>query len=460
MTGKKPSRPGELGAGKLAAPAWRHEAASAETEALFRKVSLRLLPLLGLCYLAAYVDRVNVGFAKLQMVQELGLSDLAHGFGAGIFFLGYFLFEVPSNLILHRVGARIWLARIMVTWAIISASSALLAPIHGWFGAVASTYAFYAIRFLLGAAEAGFFPGVLLYLTYWFPASRRAHAISLFIVAQPVAFVLGAPLSGLILETCKGLAGLSAWQWMYLLEALPAILLGIVLLLRLDNDVEQARWLSGGERALLIRALAEDQQESVRSDMASLAGDGGIWRLALAYFLLVLGAYGINFWLPSIVKMAGIASERVVGLLTACPYAVGVAVMLFVTRRTRKAGQARAGSAAMCGLAGVGLAISAFCSSLMPLMMIGMCVGVTGYLTGNALFWRLPSERIEGRALAAGLAAVNAVGNLGGFAGPYLVGMLVGRSSNPTIALLALAGSLIAAGAVLATGRPSFTGAE
>lgn len=452
MTGNIRSRPDKQDVRSPAVAPVRQDG-DAATEALFRKVSLRLLPLLGLCYLAAYVDRVNVGFAKLQMAQDLGLSDLAYGLGAGIFFIGYFLFEVPSNLILHRVGARMWLARIMVTWAMISASSALLPAIQGWSGAGTSTYAFYAIRFLLGAAEAGFFPGVLLYLTCWFPASRRAHAIGLFIVAQPIAFVLGAPLSGLILETCRGLAGLAAWQWMYLLEALPAILLGFVLLLRLDDRVEQARWLSGSERAHLIRELEKDRPEAVRADLASLARDGGIWRLAFAYFLLVLGAYGINFWLPSIVKMAGVTSDLTVGLLTACPYAAGVAVMLSVTRRSRTLGQARTGSAIMCGLAGIGLAISACSGSNLPLMMIGMGLGVAGYLTGNALFWRLPSEAIAGRALAAGLAAVNALGNLGGFVGPYVMGMLVGRSSNPAMGLVALAASLIAAGGVLATGR-------
>jgi MFS family permease len=437
--------------GKAAAPSG--DVATAEMDAIYRKVSLRLLPFLGLCYLAAYVDRVNVGFAKLQMSQDLGLSGLAYGFGAGIFFIGYFLFEVPSNLILHRVGARVWLARIMVSWAAISAASALLGPIHNWFGAEIAAYAFYAIRFLLGAAEAGFFPGVLLYLTYWFPASRRSLAIGQFIIAQPIAFVVGAPVSGLILELCKDMAGLKAWQWMYVLEAMPAALLGIILLRRLDNRIEEAGWLAPRERILLLAALDAEKTDHVTTELKTLAGDPAIWRLALAYFLLVLGAYGLNFWLPSIIKSAGVSSELTVGLLTACPYAAGVAVMLWVARRTRDAGQARARSAGMCGLAGAGLAMSACFSGNVVLMMIGMSLGVTGYLTANALFWRLPSEAIEGRALAAGLAAVNALGNLGGFVGPYVMGVLVGRSANAATALYALAASLIAAGAVLGAGR-------
>jgi len=425
----------------------------AELDALYGKVSLRLLPFLGLCYLAAYLDRVNVGFAKLQMTHELGLSDAAYGFGAGVFFIGYFLFEVPSNLILHRVGAKIWLARIMISWAAISAASALLAPIHGWFGAGAATYTFYALRFLLGAAEAGFFPGVLLYLTYWFPASRRSLAIGRFIIAQPVAFILGAPISGLILDAFGGVGGFAGWQWMYLLEALPAALLGILLYRRLDNGVADARWLAPRERLLLVHALVDGGEAPVKTDLATLARDRSIWQLAFAYFLLVLGAYGINFWLPSIIRLAGVSSDLAIGLLTAFPYAFGVAVMLFVARRTQDVRSARTRSAAMCALAGVGLAISAYTSGHLVLMMAGMSLGIAGYLTGNTLFWRLPSEAIGGRALAGGLAAVNALGNLGGFAGPYVMGLLIGRATEPTNGLLALAASLLAAGAVLVLGR-------
>jgi MFS family permease len=425
-----------------------------EEDAVFRKVTLRLLPFLGLCYLAAYVDRVNVGFAKLQMAQDLGLSDAAYGLGAGIFFLGYFLFEVPSNLILHRVGAKAWLARIMVSWALISAASAALAPIDVALGPQASRYTFYLIRFLLGAAEAGFFPGVLLYLTYWFPPSRRSLAIGRFILAQPIAFVLGAPVSGLILARCDGLGGLRAWQWMYLLEALPAIVLGAVLLVRLDNGISDARWLSAEEKATLVRALAAEQVPSGNTTVGSLWRSTGMWWLAVAYFLLVLGAYGLNFWLPSIVQSAGVQGPLSVGLLTALPYAVGVAVMLTLAARTRAARQARLGSAAMCIVAGLGLALSAVLSGQLWLMMAGMALGVAGYLAANTLFWRLPSAIWDGRTLAAALAAINAVGNLGGFVGPYLTGALMGRSGDAGSALYALALALAASGLVLLL-RPS-----
>jgi MFS family permease len=424
-----------------------------EANAVYRKVTLRLLPFLGLCYLTAYIDRVNVGFAKLHLARELGLSDVAYGLGAGIFFIGYFLFEVPSNLILHRVGAKVWLARIMISWALISAASALLAPLNHAFGLGAATYVFYAIRFLLGAAEAGFFPGVLLYLTYWYPPSRRSLALGQFIIAQPVAFVLGAPLSGLILATCEGVGGLRAWQWMFIIEAIPAALLGIVLLKRLDNRVEDAAWLTLPERALLLDTLAAEKSPALTMELRGLARNGAVWLLALAYFLLVLGAYGLNFWLPSILQTAGVSNELEVGFLTALPYAVGVIVMLTVAARTREVQQARRRSAWMCALASAGLAISAYFSGQLWLMMAGMSLGVAGYLTANALFWRLPGEMLGGRALAAGLAAVNALGNLGGFAGPYLMGMLSGSSSGSMAPLGALAASLALAGITLAVVR-------
>ena len=454
------AQPGEgEGAGRQGPEAPRPAADAIETNALYRKVSLRLLPLLGACYLAAYVDRVNVGFAKLQMTRELGLSNLAYGLGAGIFFIGYFLFEVPSNLVLHRIGAKVWFARIMISWAALSAATAALGAIHAMFGPVATGYAFVAVRFLLGAAEAGFFPGVLLYLTYWFPPSRRSLALGQFILAQPVAFVLGAPLSGLILQTGGAGAGLQAWQWMFVLEAAPAALLGLLLLGRLDNSVAQARWLTERERGLLARALAEEKPASTALDLRSLAREGAVWRLAGAYFLLVLGAYGLNFWLPSIVRAIAGWRELTVGLLTAAPYAVGAVVMLAVARGALDARHARRRSALLCVLAGAGLATSASFGGQAWLTMGGLTLGVTGYLAANALFWRLPGEIVDGRALAAGLAAVNALGNLGGFVGPYLMGALA-RGSDLKAGLFVLAAAMVAAGLVLAAsgvgamGRP------
>ena len=427
--------------------------AGSEADAAYRKVTLRLLPLLGLCYLTAYLDRVNVGFAKLEMAQDLGLSDVAYGLGAGIFFIGYFLFEVPSNLMLHRVGAKTWLARIMITWAMLSAAMAALGPVRAVFGPAAAVSAFTLLRFLLGSAEAGFFPSVLLYLTYWFPPSRRSLAVGQFILARPIAFVLGAPLSGMILTWCEGLGGLRAWQWMFVLEAAPAAVLGLVLLARLDNRLADARWLTVRERQLLARGLDAEAPASTSDDVRALARNASIWLLAVAYFLLVLGAYGLNLWLPSIVKAAGVTRDLAVGFLTALPYAFGAGVMLVIAGRTGDARRARSLSAWMCVLAGGGLTLSATAHTSIVLMMVGMCLAVAGYLSANVLFWRLPSEAMEGRALAAGLAAVNALGNLGGFLGPYLMGALAARSGGPRSGLLVLAAALGAAGLVLAAGR-------
>jgi len=429
--------------------------ATSRADAVYRKVTLRLLPLLGLCYLTAYLDRVNVGFAKLQMAQDLGLSDAAYGLGAGIFFLGYFLLEVPSNLALHRVGARTWLARIMLTWAVVSAAMAGLAPLRALFGPAVAGWAFILLRFLLGAAEAGFFPGVLFYLTYWYPPSRRSLAVGQFVLAQPVAFILGAPLSGMILAWCEGAAGIRGWQWMFILEAAPAAILGFVLLARLDDGLADARWLTAAERQLLRSAIDSEASPSSRVDLKSLAGDAAIWALALAYFLLVLGAYGLNLWLPSIVKAAGVTRDLTVGFVTAIPYVIGAAVMLTAASRTRSAGAARSRAAWMCGLAGLGLALSARIDGSPVLMMAGVSLAVAGYLSANVLFWRLPSEALAARALAAGLAMVNAVGNLGGFLGPYLMGALADQGRGPRAGLLVLAAALASAGLVLAATRPA-----
>jgi MFS family permease len=428
-------------------------------DAAFRKVTLRLLPFLGVCYLAAYLDRVNVGFAKLQMATALGLSDTAYGLGAGIFFVGYFLFEVPSNLILHRIGAKVWLARIMITWGLISAAMASLGLWRDLLGPHGAEYAFYTLRLLLGVAEAGFFPGVLLYLTYWFPASRQGMALSLFVLAQPVAFIVGAPLSGLILDLCDGLGGFAGWQWMYVLEAAPALLLGAWLVVRLDNSVADARWLTADEKGLVASELGRDVPPDRTVHLRDLIKHRIVWMLAAAYFLLTIGAYGLNFWLPSIVKAAGAGSNLTVGLLTAGPYVVGAVAMLSFGARTTAPRVARIRSAALCLMSGIGLALSAAYAGNVPAMMAGVTLGVAGYLSATALFWCVPNQYLGGAAVAAGLAAINAVGNLGGFIGPYLVGALSDRFGGPAAGLLVLAGALATAALMLtAIGRAGGVG--
>lgn len=427
--------------------------APALAEATFRKVALRLLPFLGLCYLAAYLDRVNVGFAKLQMARELGLSDAAYGLGAGVFFAGYFLFETPSNLVLRRVGAKLWLARIMVTWGCISAAMGALAWVKAEAGPEGARYAFYGLRFLLGSAEAGFFPGVLFYLTYWFPQSRQSLALALFILAQPLAFIVGAPLSGLVMDRLDGISGLRGWEWMYLVEAAPAVVLGIWLAFRLDRKVADARWLTPTEQDLVQAAVAQEAPPGRASSLRALAADPLAWRLALAYFMLNLGAYGVNFWLPSIVKAAGVTGNFAIGLVTAAPYLTAVAVMLGFGALTPHPKTAKLRAAFLLAVGGAGLAVSASFPASFLTMMAGLAVGVSGYIAATALFWSLPNSAFDGRAAAAGIAAINSLGNVGGFVGPYVVGALSDHFAGPRAGLYFLAAAMATGGLVLVTTR-------
>src|SRR6478609_3453842 len=287
----------------------------------YAKVARRLIPFLMLCYLGAYLDRVNVGFAKLQMLNDLKWSDTIYGLGAGVFFLGYFLFEVPSNLILHKYGARRWLARIMLTWALSSAC----------FAFVSTPTTFYVMRFLLGAAEAGFAPGVILYITYWFPSKRRAKMLSLFFMAIPLANIVGGPLSGWILQSFADFHGLRGWQWLFMLEAIPSLLLGVAILCYLDDSIAAAKWLSPAEKKLLQDNIAEDDNGKVsHPSVASFLGDSRVWLLAAICFCVVMGQYGITFWLPTIVRNSGVGNVVFVGLLSAIPYLCALIALPFI----------------------------------------------------------------------------------------------------------------------------------
>src|SRR6185437_4419663 len=277
----------------------------------YAKVGRRLVPFLFLCYVVAYLDRVNVGFAKLQMLNDLRFSETIYGLGAGIFFLGYFIFEVPSNIILHKVGARTWLARIMLTWAVISAS----------FIFVKSPTAFYVLRFLLGAAEAGFAPGVILYLTYWYPSARRAKALSIFFMAIPLAGMIGGPLSGWIMHSLQGAMSMAGWKWLFVLEAVPSLVLGVAILLYLDDSIVKAKWLTDTEKALLARNVASDNEhKTAHLSIKAFIGDRRLWLMATIYFCVVLGQYGLTFWLPTIIRKSGVADPLWVGIFTAIPY--------------------------------------------------------------------------------------------------------------------------------------------
>ncbi len=396
-----------------AGAAYHSGATDLETRA-YAKVTRRLVPFLMLCYLGAYLDRVNVGFAKLQMLSDLRWSDTVYGLGAGIFFIGYFIFEVPSNMILHRFGARRWLARIMITWAMISAS----------FAFVSSPTMFYVLRFLLGIAEAGFAPGVILYITYWFPSARRAKVMGLFFMAIPLASIVGPPLSGWIMETFAGVQGLRGWQWLFALEAVPSLILGVTILFYLDDSIAAGKWLSPEEKAVLQRNIASENDGKVaHQTIRDFLADRRLWLLTAIYFCIVMGQYGLTFWLPTIVRNAGVNGVEMVGLLAAIPYTVALVCLPLVGRNSDRTRARRlhcgvpmlAAAAALFALPftdGVGTALAL------------LSVAAAGAICGTSQFWALPTAFLGGMVAAAGIATINCIANLAGFFSPALVGWL------------------------------------
>jgi MFS family permease len=432
-------------------PSAASPAAAPDEARTYAKVTLRLLPFLGLCYLIAYLDRVNVGFAKLHMLEDLALSDAAYGFGAGIFFIGYFLFEVPSNLALHRFGARMWIARIMVSWGVISGSMAFTEPMARFTGLEVETV-FYTLRFLLGAAEAGFFPGVLLYLNYWYPSHRQSRTVSLLLMAQPFAFVFGAPASGAIMDGMHDIGGLFDWQWMFLIEAAPALLLGLAVVFYLDNGIDQARWLSSAEKQLLKDRLAQDARAKGDYSLRALLATPAMWLFAVILFCIVTGVYGINFWLPTIIAETGIKSVLAVGLVTAACYFTSAVLSVLIVRRAERMNEKRWHATAAAMLGGLALALSTVWTDSTLITAVLLSLATTGALVATALFWSFPGSLLTGAGVAMGLAAINSFGNLGGFVGPYLLGLLSTLLGSRTAgvgllgAFMACAGLLIAAG--------------
>ena len=416
----------------------------------YLKVTWRLLPFIGVCYFVAYLDRVNVGFAKLQMLSDLKLSEVAYGFGAGVFFVGYFLFEVPSNLIMHRVGARAWIARIMITWGIISAAMAYIGPMANAVG-ISVESMFYIMRFLLGAAEAGFFPGIILYFNYWYPSHRQSNALSLLLAAQPIAFILGAPLSGAIMDGFADIGGMHGWQWMYILEAAPSVVLGLAVFFYLTNGVDDAKWLAQEEKVLLKSNLEGESHHKSDYPLTKLFSIGMMWVFTTIYLCIVIGVYGISFWLPSIIKATGVKSILMVGLITAIPYALSVAIMLVVTRNAERTNEKRWHASLAAMLGGLGLILSASFSDSTVLTVLFITVANAGSLIAMALFWSFPGSILTGAAVAAGIAAINSVGNLGGFLGPFLLGWLTERLGSSNWGLAALGCVMIFAGVLIAT---------
>ncbi|CDY77268.1 Nitrate/nitrite transporter [Caballeronia glathei] len=399
----------------------------------YAKVGRRLIPFLMLCYLGAYLDRVNVGFAKLQMLNDLRFSETIYGIGAGIFFLGYFLFEVPSNVILHKVGARNWLARIMLTWAVISAS----------FAFVQTPTTFYVLRFLLGVAEAGFAPGVILYLTYWFPAARRAKALSLFFMAIPLAGMVGGPLSGYIMHAFQGVHDLAGWKWLFILEALPSLVLGVAILFYLDNGIASAKWLNDAEKALLSRNVASDNAHKIAHvSIRSFIGDRRLWLMASIYFCVVLGQYGLTFWLPTIIRKAGVADPLWVGVYTAIPYLCAIIALPLVGASADRHRERRLHLAIPMLVAAAGFATLPMLGGV-GASLVCVSVAAAGILASSSQFWSLPTALLGGMSAAAGIAAVNCFANLAGFFSPAIVGWLNDLTGKSTAGLIFISVAIV-----------------
>lgn len=399
-----------------------------------RKVWLRIVPFIMLLYFIAYIDRVNIGFAALQMKGDLGFSASMLGFGAGIFFWGYFIFEVPSNIILHKVGARIWIARVMLTWGIISGAMAF----------VTGPTSFYVMRFLLGAAEAGFFPGIILYLSYWFPARHRAGVTAFFMAAAPISTALGSPVSAALLQM-NGIGGLRGWQWLFILEAVPALILAVVVFFYMTDKPEKATWLKDDERRWLVNAMDEEvakkRSSGARHGIISGLANPRVLALSLIYFGTSAGLYTLGIWAPQIIKQLGVSSMTV-GLLNAIPPIVSVVAMVLWSRHSDRTNERTWHVILACLAAAIGLVVAAGANGIVGLISALTIVNI-GISCAKPPLWSMPTTFLSGAAAATGIATINAIGNLGGFAGPAMIGWIKDKTGSFAGGLYFVAGLLI-----------------
>ncbi|RSN61446.1 MFS transporter [Amycolatopsis sp. WAC 04182] len=426
------------------------QTAEVSTASAVRKAMIRLVPLLGLLYLLNYLDRVNVGFAALTMNADLGISSAAYGLGAGLFFVGYFFFEVPSNVILHKVGARIWIARIMVTWGIVASATAF----------IQGEVSFYIVRVLLGIAEAGFFPGIILYLTYWFPRKQRAKIVALFFLAVPLSSVIGSPVSSLLIKHGDGVLGFDAgWRFMFFAEGVPSILLGVAVFFLLPSKPKDAKWLTSGERTALQSAIDAEDIREVGKEVSTRSAltDPRVLALSAVYFGIIFGLYVLAFFLPQVIKgfqqqFQTNYSIVEIGLITAIPYAVAAVAMVLWARHSDRTGE-RAGHVAIAAFVGaVAIAAALYLGS--PLwVMIAVTLCAVGVFTAIPVFWQLPNAFLSGVGAAAGIGLINSFGNLSGFVGPYLTGWLQGLTGSFRAGMWAVAFFMAMAGAIALTFR-------
>jgi ACS family tartrate transporter-like MFS transporter len=430
-----------------------------------RKAAWRLIPFLILCYFVAYLDRINAGFAALTMNRELGLTAEMFGFGAGIFFFGYFIFEVPSNLILEKVGARRWIARIMVSWGVISASFAFVPSISGIFQGFGFSFfdnarTFYLMRFIFGAAEAGFYPGIMLYLTYWFAADERARWIGVFFTGVPLSVVIGGPIGGFILDTFDGSMGLGGWQWLFIIEGVPSVLVGLWALRHLTDKPIEAAWLDPDERVALQARIDHERKsrEAIRHyKLGEALTNPRVLGLSLVLFGIVSGELGLVYWLPQIVKgvatdigldkVTGISINALTGYLVAVPYAFAIVAMILWTRHSDVTHERVWHVVCPIVVSGLSLIASAYLGNPV-LAAVALIVSTMGAFAANATFWTLPTGFLTGSAAAGGIALTNSIGNLGGFVGPYAIGWIKDATGETTLGLVVLAVGPIMAGVV------------
>jgi ACS family tartrate transporter-like MFS transporter len=419
----------------------KSDPASVDPAAILRRVFWRLMPFLFALYVFAYLDRVNLSYAALSIRRELGFSDTVYGAGAGLFFLSYALFELPSNLILLRIGPRRWIAAIMTAWGVLSTCMAL----------VHSPHSFYLIRFLLGAAEAGFFPGIVLYLTYWFPLAQRARAVARFMTATAVAGIIGAPFSTLLLRL-DGVMHVAGWKWLFVGEGLPSVVLGVSVLFVLTDRPEDAAWLSDSEKRWLLAEVKAHEPASVTDTSTHLLHafqSGTVWLLALIYFAIAVGLYGLSLWLPVVVKNLSHATDLRVIALTAIPYLMAAIAMLLVARSSDRSGERKWHLCACLAGGAVAFLLSAVLGN--PLLAItALFFAAAGMWGGFGPFWALPTGMLRGSAAAGGIALINSIGALGGFCGPYLMGRVSDLTHSFRAALLVCSGLLLMAAVVAA----------
>ena len=400
---------------------------------LFRKISVRILPVLMLAFFFSYVNRVNIGFAKLQMASDLHFSDAVYGLGAGIFFIGYFVLEVPSNIILHRIGARRWIARIMLSWGVISCATIF----------VRTPMQFYAMRLLLGLAEAGFIPGAIYYMSQWYPAARRSRAWGVFYIALASSGMVGGLMSGAILRFMTGLGGLRGWQWLILCEGLPTLLTGVYILLRMDDNIAGVTWLSDDEKRHLRTVLANENRDKIETGIGALLFDSRIWILTAIYFTFTMGLYAISFWMPTLVQRMGVHDALTIGVLSAIPCACAIVSMVAMGYSAGRRNDRRWHLTAAYAMAAVGFALCVLWQRNPALGVFALCIANMGVFSIPALFWGLPTAMLTGVAAAAGIAIINSVANLAGFIAPSLIGYLSTMTGRTDIALIVVGAGLV-----------------